>query len=456
MSLSEVFIATRLDAEYFDADAVAAESQVTAFPYKLMKQVSSYIERGIQPDYVVEAIEDEMDKQQLVPVLRTVNIRERGFSDTRQAYVSEQFYTKYRKGQTHTQDVLITSTGVGTLGRVTFNHETSPYFIDGHITAIRGLDTSVDPLFLTAFLQSKTGRQLIERRQRGSSGQVELYSGDVGTIPIPILPTEFQSQIANDHRRAHQLQNEAQSLYEQAESLLIHVLGLETVDTTQHLTYGSTSSAAFSAARLDAEFFHPTKMKILQRLTQMPGSPVNKHFSFHNHLLNPPKQDTGERVYNYDLTDALLYFLDMQSDLLPTYELGSTKKRFQSGDVVVSRLRSYLREIAFVAVSEKASCVGSSEFIVLRPQTGTVYAELLVVYLRSPYVQQILKWSQSGTNHPRFDEDILLALNIPDRVIGVQEEIRNCIQKGIAAYRQAKHLLELSKQKVEAIILNRC
>ena len=50
--------------------------------------------------------------------------------------------------------------------------------------------------------------------------------------------------------------------------------------------------------------------------------------------------------------------------------------------------------------------VGSSEFTVLRlkKRQCNITPETLMVFLRSAPVQNILKWCQKGSQHPRFSE----------------------------------------------------
>jgi restriction endonuclease S subunit len=169
-------------------------------------------------------------------------------------------------------------------------------------------------------------------------------------------------------------------------------------------------------------------------------------------LLVPPTDDNDEFVQNYDLTEALTFFLD---DIEPinTFYLGSAKKRFQQGDVVISRLRSYLKEVAIVNTSRLAKAVGSTEFIVLRPLRPEVSAETLLVYLRSSPVQKVLKWCQDGSNHPRFKEEELLSIKLPDHILVVQDEIKRIVRAALHSYIAFKQMLEDAKHRVEQMIL---
>lgn len=77
---------------------------------------------------------------------------------------------------------------------------------------------------------------------------------------------------------------------------------------------------------------------------------------------------------------------------------------------------------------------------------------MLIVYLRSKPVQTILKWSQDGSNHPRFQEGELLVIRLPDQVLKLQDEIRHMVQSGIQANKDAKRLLAEAKSDVEKLI----
>ena len=118
----------------------------------------------------------------------------------------------------------------------------------------------------------------------------------------------------------------------------------------------------------------------------------------------------------------------------------------------MSRLRSYLKEIAIVDTPEDTKTVGSSEFIVLRPSSDQISAEALVVYLRSLPVQLILKWCQSGSNHPRFAEKDLLAIKVPDIVLDIQNTLQSNVRQSIDKSRESKRLLEIAKRAVEIAI----
>lgn len=75
-----------------------------------------------------------------------------------------------------------------------------------------------------------------------------------------------------------------------------------------------------------------------------------------------------------------------------------------------------------------------------------------MVYLRFLPVQQILKWCQSGSNHPRFMQEDLLAIKLPDCVLAMKDKLQTIVRNSIAEHRESKRLLELAKRGVELAI----
>lgn len=211
ITLREVGRADRFDAEHFRPDYVRNEELVRAQNSRPLRGVALYIARGVQPQY---------DEAGDIPVLRTVNVQDGYVADTRQEFVSADFWAKNPRGQVAQGDILITSTGVGTLGRVTYNPHTTPFFADGHITIVRGIRDQ-DPQFVALFLQSSIGRTLIERRYRGSSGQIEIYPSDIGDVPIPRLGEEVEAKLASLCLKSQSLRAEAKGVVAEAKNLLM-------------------------------------------------------------------------------------------------------------------------------------------------------------------------------------------------------------------------------------------
>lgn len=128
-----------------------------------------------------------------------------------------------------------------------------------------------------------------------------------------------------------------------------------------------------------------------------------------------------------------------------TTEIGSTKKSTQPGDVIISRLRPYLRQVAYVddgilnLTGAKLLC--STEFFVLRSPDDRSIA-FLVPFLLSSQAQEVLAASQEGGHHPRFDDSTLLGLPVPKQLLDGRKGASAAIEKAVAMYRECEGIVD--------------
>ncbi len=92
---------------------------------------------------------------------------------------------KQNKAFLHRNDILISSTGTGSTGRVDIYDEDAPAITDGHVTVVR-LKPTIDPYYVLAYLRCEYGRRQLLRMERGTSGQIELYAEDIQELLVPI------------------------------------------------------------------------------------------------------------------------------------------------------------------------------------------------------------------------------------------------------------------------------
>jgi len=124
----------------------------------------------------------------------------------------------------------------------------------------------------------------------------------------------------------------------------------------------------------------------------------------------------------------------------------SLKKRAAAGDLIVSRLRPYLRQIAFVHPKAMAMAAGrplalSTEYYVLAPREEGGELAFLVPFLLSAAAQAALAGAQEGGHHPRVPRSSLFALRVPRSVIGARAATSRAVHDALAdAYRASARL----------------
>ena len=212
-------------------------------------------------------------------------------------------------------------------------------------------------------------------------------------------------------------------------------------------TAGAKTTAAWSVvnfsdlwANLDlaGEHYHPRKLFFLDHLNGQSEKKIKDLFTSIREIFDPNIEPMPASTRVYDVADALGNFLKDGRSIANPEDIGSTKKIARPGDVIVSRLRSYLREIAIVPELDHVPLI-STEFIVLR-RKGNGKSHFLLPYLLSEPVQTILRWSQNGSNHPRFAEDVLLDLPLPAQVLQYERDITRIVEDAMLCFRKSKIL----------------
>ncbi len=142
--------------------------------------------------------------------------------------------------------------------------------------------------------------------------------------------------------------------------------------------------------------------------------------------------------------DANQGFITTRAKAAWNREIGSAKKPLRVGDVIISRLRPYLGQIAYLDlgfwadVPAGADVVCSTEFYVLRsPDSASI--GFLVPYLLSPRVQNVLAAAQEGGHHPRFNLTTLLELPIDEDLLNRRDAISTLVEEATTGFRVAVH-----------------
>jgi type I restriction enzyme S subunit len=442
IDLSEDF---RLDAEHYQPEYLAQERATTK-----RRSVELYTVADVSDGNHLSIAEEFSESG--VRYVRGQDLSDFFISDADPIYIPEKIYRTLTRSHMLAGDVLVGIVGtIGSVGLVTKRH--------GNLTGNCKLAIirahALPAEYIAAYLTSRIGQNEIHRRIRGAV-QMGLILPDLKTLPIVVPTDKEREKIVNLVKDAEASRERSRELIQDAENLLTDSVGLSTIDFSESLSYQRQFADLSAARRFGAEYFMPCKQRVLDALAQKSRGPLSMYYTSQRDLFDPTGAKRGDLVRNFDLTDALNPVLDNRLPPVPAHEIGSTKKKLKTGDVVISRLRAYLREIAHVRTTDTIPTVGSSEFIVLRrreTEKHSLSRETLLVFLRSLPVQTILKWSQDGSQHPRFNEDGLLAIPVPTAVENISLQVDKLVNKALAAQADASKLLTEATAKVEDLVL---
>lgn len=158
--------------------------------------------------------------------------------------------------------------------------------------------------------------------------------------------------------------------------------------------------------------------------------------------VSPAKKSDSRRFVVLNTGDAQEGLIVAARPTVDMNGLGSAKKVIRAGDVIISRLRPYLRQVALVDpglseyMQDDTDLVCSTEFYVLRRRSQDSIA-FLVPFLLSDAVQKILQASQEGGHHPRFGQRALEQISVPESILAIRDSLSADFEASIEKARAA-------------------
>ncbi len=143
-----------------------------------ISEISDFLSRGITPKYDPEA-------QSLIINQKCIRQNRVSLEPARRQSKIIPDLKKVRK-----YDVLVNSTGAGTLGRIAQNFtEMELLTVDSHVTIVRAVQ-GLDPFWFGQAIIAQAA--LIETLGRGATNQTELSKDDLGRVEITLPPNDIQ------------------------------------------------------------------------------------------------------------------------------------------------------------------------------------------------------------------------------------------------------------------------
>ena len=303
-------------------------------------------------------------------------------------------------------DILVNSTGTGTVGRTRLFHSDIlgdyPFVVpDSHVSVVRTLE-EIESKFVLAFLSSDYGQTYIEDNLAGSTNQKELYIGILENMQFPLPPHEEQLRIVTAVDKWFAL--------------------IDTIDQ----------------GKVDLQTaIKQTKSKILDLAIHgklVPQDPNDEPASELLKRNNPKAQITCDNEHNGKLPqnwtlakgknifapmkstkpkDKEFQYIDIDSidnrrqiirkiKTIQTKNAPSRASRFtQKNDVVFSMVRPYLRNIAKVA---NDNCIASTGFYVCSSIPQILNSDYCYYLMTSDYVVNGLNQFMKGDNSPSINK----------------------------------------------------
>ena len=439
---SDVDKVKRFDSETFKPEYLEIE--------KKLKTINSLYLSEVVGQYTNGAEVREFKKEG-IPYIRVSNTSNDffvNFNDIK--FISKKDFEKQKEKYLLNQNDLILNRS-GTLGFCQIVNFENALFSSHNI---RLSNIKINSYYLCSFLNSNFGKKQILRYSNGAVVP-EINHLGLGLILIPLLPETFQLQIEKIVKQAKANQDQAKSLYQEAEEILLAELGLVDYQTSNALTFETTKKKVEQARRFDAEYFQPKYEEMIKQ--------IEKYKNGFDEIGNIITWKKGIEVGSQEYTAKGKSFVRVSD--FSSFEIREPSKKIseklfveikndfqpQKGDILFTKDGTI--GIAQV-LNENIDGVLSGAFLRLNltEEYKNFEKECLCLILNSIIcklqVQQLSGGALISHLKPTDFEKIKIPLISPE----IQQKIAANIQQSHQLRKSSKELLELAKSKVEAEI----
>jgi restriction endonuclease S subunit len=435
IKLSELEGAKRIDAEYYKPEYLWVKSLHNAVP---LRKIINDIRYGlyVEPEY----------KETGINFIRALNLLCFWIDGEVLKIEENKVPDDYKL---NVGDCLIVRSGANT-GSVGFVFPIFQGSTFGSYT-IKISFNKINPAYGTIFLASKYGLSQAVRLKTGSA-QLNLNIPNILQIKVPVLSEDVQKEIENIVWQVYELQQFSQSIYSQAENFLLEELGLKDFKPKYEKTYTAKLSDAFSAHRIDAEYFQPAYEEVIEKIKNYKNGfdRLLKHVENIKPNFDPTKYP--DKIFSY------IELADIDSSIGVIHSVNKVKggeapsrarRLLKEGDVIVSSVEGSLEKVALID-REHDACLASTGFFQFRPLD--ILPEVLLVLSKTIILQLQLKKRCSGTILTAVPKESLIDIIIPLLPFPTQQEIASLVKQSHEARKEAKELLEVAKKAVEIAI----
>jgi type I restriction enzyme, S subunit len=220
---SALVTAGRSDAEFYQPHCRRLRDRIQQAGGKMISEFCPQPRRGVQPEFAEHGTVLALDSKSVRP-----HGVEPGVERITQAFYDSD---SAANGRVRPGDVLLNSTGRGTIGRAAWYQLVVPALCDNHVAILRPDPKVCHPGYLALFLNSPAGLTQSEQFQTGSSGQLEIYPQHIQRFLIYLPRTKagaidltWQEKLAAKVETATHARDNAKTKLGEAKRLLEEAL----------------------------------------------------------------------------------------------------------------------------------------------------------------------------------------------------------------------------------------
>lgn len=389
-----------------------------------------------------------LDKKDYAYMVRTSDLEKKDYNNDVK-YISKECYEYLSKSKLFGEELLINK--IGTPGKVYLMPKLGyPCTLGMNLFMVRLKEKCLfNTQFLWVYFNTEIGKNIIFRKINGTV-PLTIDKEAIRSLYIPLFSVTFQNIIAGIVQDAEYKEEQATTIYHQAEDVLNKFINFKLPPINNNCHNIKTIAQSYRlSGRLDAEYYQSTYDLIIDRISQCPfgKDKIENLFIIKDEIFHP---DHDTKYKYIELSDIGLN--GSISDC--TYEYGSNlpsraRRMVHKGDIIVPSVEGSLSSCAIIP-AEYDGALCSTGFFVLSPQK--INAETSLVLFKNRAIQLLLARACTGTILTAMNKDDFKAINVPLIKEDTQIEIADMIQQCGRLLLESKHLLNLAKSAIETAI----
>ena len=410
----------------------------SSWEWTTLGEISSFLSRGKSPKY------SEENKQ--YPVFaQKCNLKDGGISLEYARFLDPSTICKWDdEYKLKTGDVLVNSTGTGTVGRTRLFDERYlgdyPFVVpDSHVSVVRTMK-EIESEFVCIYISSQCIQQYLEDNLAGSTNQKELYIGILCDLHFPLPPLAEQKRIVAEIERWFALidqieQSKAalQATIAQAKKKILDLaihgkLVAQDPDDEPASELLKRIKAEKEQQIKEGKIKKSKKTKTTSVPFEIPSSwewTTLGEISNYGCCENIPVAEIGENDWVLELEDiekdtARIAQIRLKQDR----DIKGVRHKFTNGDVLYSKLRTYLNKV--LVAPHNGYC--TTEIVPLHSYCN-VSTYYLSHVLRSGYFLDYTQQCGYGVKMPRLSTNDACNGSIPLPPLAEQKRIVKKIEE---------------------------
>lgn len=433
-------ISFRIDSEYFKKEYLLGDKLLSKKGCKKLVNLSKRIDVGFVGPMT------SFYRETGITLIQTKNINSFFISDSDSIKITETFHKELKKSQINYKDILIARSG--SFGKASIYLE-KPTVNSSDIIIIEPNEECVNPLYLTAFLNTQSGmNQMIRFASGGLQGHVNLTI--IEELEVPILEIGFQSKIEEIVLKSYYYKIESSQKYNSAETLLLSTIGLSNFKSSNEpVNVKSFKDSFLATGRLDAEYYQK-KYDIIEKIIRDQKHKAIKEIRTENFRgMQPIYVENGDLdvINSKHILEYALDYNAFEKTSNKYWDIQNRARVFK-GDILTYTTGANIGRTQVYQIDKRAIASNHVNIIRLKEENPFYVGFVLNSLVGRMQTEKYSAGSAQAELYPKdLDEFLIPIIDYP-----TQEKIAALVEESFTLKKQSEQLLETAKRAVEIAI----